>query len=178
MLPRKLEYKRSEREGARLPSTNAEGLTVCPACRSSATFEEDFACTLVEFCMNCGIFWEKETRSPDKLHTPCDNCAFRPNSPERADPEAWAAVAKTVEEGLFLCHKRVPAVLTENAYEFKCTVQNANQCMGWLASRLGKIYSKSGGEGGGESRRDERDQRDQRAPPQIRCGCGGIAFSV
>jgi hypothetical protein len=39
---------------------------------------------------------------------PCDNCAFRGNSPERQDRERWAELQQTLAHGAeFYCHKGV-----------------------------------------------------------------------
>jgi hypothetical protein len=43
------------------------------------------------------------------LSAPCDNCAFRPGSPEQADTAKWKElIAKLRAGGTFHCHKGVP----------------------------------------------------------------------
>jgi hypothetical protein len=40
---------------------------------------------------------------------PCDNCAFRPGSPESKDRDGWKALMESLKSGgKFFCHKGVP----------------------------------------------------------------------
>lgn len=68
-------------------------------------------------CENCRTIWEpfKDADIWDdedalcSFKEPCNNCAFRKGSPERADPEEWSAIMDNVEHhGGFFCHKGVP----------------------------------------------------------------------
>jgi hypothetical protein len=71
------------------------------------------------FCRNCECLWEP--LDPAKLldaddpqcssfTEPCNNCAFRPGSPEQSDPEKWKSLIENLrhEDGRFYCHKGVP----------------------------------------------------------------------
>lgn len=124
---------------------------LCPKCKSPnieiIPFLRDG--TLLEACRTCGAFWEAELREPCS-GTPCDNCAWRPGSPERSDPEKWAHLMSEFKRGaIFYCHKRVPAQLDENGYSFQFNIElhdgrqtctNAPVCAGWLNWKLGQIY--------------------------------------
>jgi hypothetical protein len=100
----------------------------CPACGGKrlamilreqlTTFEakSDYQC-----CLDCRALWEpfpaSYARDPVAAE-PCDNCAFRPGSPEQQDPEAWKQLMVSLkpggdeygwlDSGRFYCHKGVP----------------------------------------------------------------------
>jgi hypothetical protein len=69
-------------------------------------------------CLSCGALWE--TFPPLYVEDsvcaePCDNCAFRPGSPEQEDPEHWRSMIETLKPdgkgwftGRFYCHKNTP----------------------------------------------------------------------
>src|SRR5260370_28364593 len=68
-------------------------------------------------CGNCKTLWEPYDRVQiwDKtdphcsFKEPCNNCAFRPGSPEQADPEKWKVLLDQLKcGGQFFCHKGVP----------------------------------------------------------------------
>lgn len=72
-----------------------------------------------EFCRRCGAIWEAfpaEGRIEDPVCSePCDNCAFRPGSPEQQDRAGWKRLIETLKPdadgiptGRFYCHKGVP----------------------------------------------------------------------
>jgi len=123
----------------------------CPKCESPSVeiipFLKDG--TLLEACRTCGAFWEAELREVPAV-TPCDNCAWRPGSPERSDPERWAYLMAEFKRGAsFYCHKRVPAILDDHGYSFQFAIEqkdgrqvctNAPICAGWVAWKLGQIY--------------------------------------
>jgi len=118
----------------------------CPVCGSTSLLTETVGGTRMEFCLACAAFWEAETRTPEKMAAPCDNCAFRPGSPERRDKEGWQNLLALLMDGSrFYCHKRVPCEVAENDYRFKVEqdgkgrATNARICMGWVALRLGQI---------------------------------------
>lgn len=91
----------------------------CPACGSWRLM-----CTVgtdLDVCLECHKCWE---RIPPAEHfmvdgeqlsfrRPCDNCAFRGGSAERADPELWQELQmKLAMGGEFYCHKGVPFTAT------------------------------------------------------------------
>jgi hypothetical protein len=54
------------------------------------------------------LIWDPSDQSAS-LREPCDNCAFRPDSPEQADTAMWnELIAKLRAGGTFHCHKGVP----------------------------------------------------------------------
>lgn len=68
-------------------------------------------------CPNCRTLWEPfdpaQIWDPSDPHCsfkdPCNNCAFRPGSPEQADPEKWKTLIDQLKCGAsFYCHKGVP----------------------------------------------------------------------
>ena len=82
----------------------------------------------IAICGPCGIAWEPidETSIWDKTDPacsgsePCDNCAFRPGSPEQKDTERWKTLIETLRAGgTFYCHKGVPlAPGSEHGFEY------------------------------------------------------------
>jgi hypothetical protein len=90
-------------------------LEACPSCGSGR-----ICCVIgldFDFCMKCHRIWErldpKEAYTIDgeqmAFHTPCDNCAFRGDSPERKDKEGWKHLQAMLNGGgEFYCHKGVP----------------------------------------------------------------------
>lgn len=96
----------------------------CPAClgtRVATTTTPDSAQIFygrsITVCGGCGAAWEpiKEEDIWDRDdpacsgREPCDNCAFRPGSPEQADKEKWSALIESLKSGgQFFCHKGVP----------------------------------------------------------------------
>ena len=97
------------------------GADECPRCGSSKVAKirlpgagwhhgcmESGCSTLWEpFAVEDLMFAEEEFSS---FKTPCNNCAFRKDSPERNDPDKWAALMSQFETGMtvFYCHKGVP----------------------------------------------------------------------
>lgn len=68
-------------------------------------------------CANCKTVWEPfdpaqiwDTSDPHcSFKEPCNNCAFRPGSPEQADPAKWKELVNQLKCGAsFHCHKGVP----------------------------------------------------------------------
>jgi hypothetical protein len=92
-------------------------LEACPACGSGR-----IACVLglkdrLDFCMQCHRVWERlpldepYTIDGEQLafRRPCDNCAFRGDSKERADRDGWQHLQSMLGNGgEFYCHKGVP----------------------------------------------------------------------
>lgn len=70
-------------------------------------------------CRSCSALWEPHppvyVRDP-VCAEPCDNCAFRPGSPEQQDSERWRELLRSLKpespddwhHGRFYCHKDVP----------------------------------------------------------------------
>jgi hypothetical protein len=118
----------------------------CPRCggRVYATIRTAKGGQL-DACPRCRVVWEREERA-DPHTERCDNCAFRPGSPEQRDPEKWRQIVEeTVKKhGIFYCHKRVPATIGEKGYEFQHeigadgVVCNATECVGWLEAVLAR----------------------------------------
>lgn len=116
-------------------------------------------------CPHCAITWEifkaedlLDDTPLSSFKSSCNNCAFRKDSPERADPYTWMQISESLEDGVpFYCHKGVPITPNTNhgfAYPTKTTVvEQAGKrvtietpdraqlrlCRGWLNSRWAKI---------------------------------------
>jgi hypothetical protein len=90
-------------------------LEACPACGSGR-----LSCvvgTRLDMCVTCLKCWERlpagEPYTVDgemlSFKLPCDTCAYRGNSDERLDPEAWNVLQlQLAHGGKFYCHKGVP----------------------------------------------------------------------
>lgn len=111
-------------EAKRRTDRYADGLPcrpprVCPKCKS---IRVERAClpptalshrpTDYDVCRECKTIWEAypDNWSEDLVGAePCDNCAFRPGSPEQQDPEKWNALVDQLRMGqAFHCHKGSP----------------------------------------------------------------------
>lgn len=94
----------------------------CPKC-GSRKVAYDFALKFKGYgpglatCSNCKTLWEPfdpeqiwDTTDPHcSFKDPCNNCAFRPGSPEQADPVKWRDLIDQLKCGnAFFCHKGVP----------------------------------------------------------------------
>lgn len=111
-----------------------QDITHCPACgsdrivRANTRDPEQY-----DLCLGCKRAWERLPAGEPYLRDgemmpwkkPCDNCAWRGNSPERKDPERWALLQESIayQNGSFYCHKGVPFKLngTEVAFEYPKT---------------------------------------------------------
>lgn len=124
----------------------------CPSCESANVVHRLMVNgIMLEYCKSCGAFWEAELRECTASKA-CDNCAWRPGSPERADTAKWAAMMADFKRGAtFYCHKRVPCQVDASGYSFAHLVEvqgnrkvctNAPICAGWLAWKLGQIYAR------------------------------------
>lgn len=106
------------RWGAPLP----QDFHVCPKCGSRDTVTAPMPAelamshiaTLGAICRTCKTFWE--AYPPGWSHDvvgaePCDNCAFRPGSPEIADRAEWRDMLAKLKAGQeFRCHKGAPII--------------------------------------------------------------------
>lgn len=84
----------------------------------------------IEVCGACRAVWEAfpvggYVEDP-VCAEPCDNCAFRPGSPEQQDQERWRELMESlkggnegaVHGGRFYCHKGVPIDMTKGPGNF------------------------------------------------------------
>jgi hypothetical protein len=101
---------------------------VCPACGSTRTGRSRLSAELQKtlgdcdyaICGDCRAIWEpfpaEGVVEDPVVADPCDNCAFRPGSPEQADKEGWKKFLDSLKPdpetgmfaGRFYCHKNVP----------------------------------------------------------------------
>ena len=110
------------------------GLAVCnnPACH---TMWEPF---------DPAQIWDKD----DPLcsfRAPCNNCAFRPGSPEQEDTAKWRELIAQFKAGAtFYCHKGVPITPTaEHGFAYPDEGKNPRKlrlCRGWLNGL--KVWTK------------------------------------
>ena len=113
-----------------------QDLTACPGCGSGRLLCMVGTDADLDLCADCGHAWER--LPPGEPYTtdgeqlpfaiPCDNCAFRGGSAERADPDAWAALQHilAVENGgRFYCHKAVPFAVMDQT---KTRINAAGEC--------------------------------------------------
>jgi hypothetical protein len=92
---------------------------VCPNCKSIRIERATLPATGLlhrktdyDLCRGCGAVWEAypDDWCEDVVGAdPCDNCAFRPGSPEQADPAEWRKLVALLRSGQeFRCHKGAP----------------------------------------------------------------------
>jgi hypothetical protein len=104
----------------------------------------------IAICASCRTAWEPidgtliwDPSDPSaSLSAPCDNCAFRPGSPEQADTAKWKElIAKLRAGGTFHCHKGVPiAPESEDGFAYpKHKPEKLRLCRGYL-NALGKWW--------------------------------------
>ena len=146
-----------------------KGVDQCPACGSERSIHlMDFKERLKGLgfdghaaCLDCSAVWEPFRESDLTLpgddlsifKKPCDNCAFRPNSPERNDPAKWELLMQDIHYrgSMFFCHKGVPCDMTDSDQSHihptkadgTYDVERLRPCAGWLAQRLGRIARAS-----------------------------------
>ncbi|WP_422074158.1 hypothetical protein [Tranquillimonas rosea] len=91
-------------------------------------------------CRDCGRLQDVETRDWPEA-TPCDDCAFRKGSPERADPYKWAEIMSIVERGQpFHCHKGLPYDPHTGAYDAPDEERGrVTVCAGWLNANVAHL---------------------------------------
>jgi hypothetical protein len=94
----------------------------CPTCKSPRVHIHGdhgvkFYSRQIAICANCRTAWEPidasliwDASDPcASLSAPCDNCAFRPGSPEQSDTAKWKELIAQLRSGAaFHCHKGVP----------------------------------------------------------------------
>lgn len=113
----------------------------CPKCGS------EFAETMVlddgsevAVCRGCAQLYIPENRT-EPCRQLCDDCAFRPGSPERADGYKWAEIIQVTivdAEHPFFCHKGMTARLDGETLRYEMPPGGQNDmtpCAGWKAHR-------------------------------------------
>lgn len=143
-------------------TVKVRGAGRCPKCGSRKTKEvivppSGFYAEKLEACVNCRAVWEPfdpaqllddHLPQTSSFKEPCDNCAFRPGSPEQKDKARWAELMASLKDnGRFFCHKGVPIDPNSEhgfAYPTKlvckelhptATTENVKRlrmCRGWL----------------------------------------------
>lgn len=128
-----------------------KGADQCPKCASRATIDIDapspkgFYSREVRVCRNCQTIWEPfdpaDMFDPAErlasFSEPCNNCAFRPGSPEQDDKEEWKkTIAALKAGGQFFCHKGVPIDISNaNGFAYPEDGKNPRKmrlCRGYL----------------------------------------------
>lgn len=125
----------------------------------------------VRVCKNCVTMWEFFDEADlldagerySSFKEPCENCAFRPGSPEQRDPEKWKELLTTLQvdpetyqaKGIFFCHKGVPLDIhrvspTDSGYMYPTNADGAfdvkrnRPCRGYyrmMRGQLQKIFA-------------------------------------
>jgi hypothetical protein len=154
---------RRQRRAAKQARPFAGSGKCCPKCKSGRVLVHDtteirpleFYARKIAVCADCRTAWEPVDESliwdPSDPHCsfsePCDNCAFRPGSPEQADTAKWKEMIASLRAGAsFHCHKGVPlAPDSEHGFAYPQDADgNANKsklrlCRGYL-NALGKWW--------------------------------------
>jgi hypothetical protein len=116
---------RRQRRAAKLERPFPGTTQCCPKCKSGRVVVHDtagvsslkFYGPQIATCADCRTAWEPVDESLiwdrsdpcASLSEPCDNCAFRPGSPEQADIPKWKEMIASLRAGAsFHCHKGVP----------------------------------------------------------------------
>lgn len=135
------------------------GADQCPNCWSEniALLDMPDSGDTVAGCIECQTLWEPFDPAalcdPDDPHSAfkqmCDNCAFRPDSPERQDPEGWTALIESMGyRGIpFMCHKGLPLSSEEGQSHVHPVLEDGRPdfererpCRGWIAHK-GKLHT-------------------------------------
>lgn len=134
-----------------------KGADQCPVCGSTRALAIHLNSTSemknIRSCMECETAWEPydpsaciDPTDPVSAFTaPCDNCAFRPHSPEREDAKEWRRLTAYLEiGGRFYCHKGVPLSKQEGQTHDQPKLPSGEHdtakmrlCAGYLAWWLG-----------------------------------------
>lgn len=105
---------------------------VCPVCGSTTHVSTQVTNEAV-VCRDCNTLYVPENRAnPDAQM--CNDCAFRPGSPERGDPYKWAEIVQTtIVEQLhpFHCHKGMECRLENQSLVYKPEDRPMRPCAGW-----------------------------------------------
>lgn len=153
-----------------------KGADQCPRCGSRHWAEDEqpvtpFYARTLRVCGNPACLttgkptaWEPfseadlldEGQRYSSFKEPCNNCAFRPGSPEQKDPARWKELMATLSVGAngwpageFFCHKGVPLDIaheTESdsgfAYPYKdgkADRKHLRPCRGYLSMRFAQL---------------------------------------
>ena len=108
----------------------------CPTCRSEDVEKADADGSPIAVCQNCATVVVPEMRENPAIEL-CDDCAFRPNSPERQDPYKWAEIIEvTIVNGdhPFYCHKGLTCELHGTTLSYNRPEEGTRAmtpCAGW-----------------------------------------------
>ena len=138
------------------------GVDECPNCGTSEVRTIRVHGEKVETlaaCLECSTSWEPfavadlvDRDDPYSIFLrPCDNCAFRKDSPERADQQKWDDLMIQIHIGgaAFYCHKGVPIAgadapgeshVQPRTEDGKLDMKRMRLCAGYLNTRLRQIY--------------------------------------
>lgn len=113
----------------------------CPKCGSTRTEAPATTHPEAAVCLDCLNLFVPEYRS-DPAAQLCNDCAFRPGSPERADPFHWAMIIEaTIVDGdhPFYCHKGLSCELKHGSLTYQKPTEGEpamTPCAGWRAHKL------------------------------------------
>lgn len=112
----------------------------CPACKSEYWQELLLEGSPVAVCSDCATAFIPETRA-EPFAQLCDDCAFRPGSPERADPSRWAQIVETtiVGDKPFYCHKGLTCRLDGTTLHYIIPDngrETMTPCAGWYSRKM------------------------------------------
>lgn len=154
---------RRQRRAAKLERPLPGTGKCCPQCKGGRVLIHDttevrpneFYARQIAVCAECKIAWEPVDESliwdrsdPHcSFSEPCDNCAFRPGSPEQADTAKWKEMIASLRAGAsFYCHKGVRlAPGSEHGFAYphdatgKANKSKLRLCRGYL-NALGKWW--------------------------------------
>lgn len=111
----------------------------------------NFYARQIAVCGRCAIAWEPVDealiwdRSDPHCSTsePCNNCAFRPGSPEQRDTAEWNKTMASLRAGAsFYCHKGVPLKpMGEHGFDYSKDQRQLRLCRGYL-NALGRWWKR------------------------------------
>lgn len=116
-------------------------VVACAACGSTRYGSPAGADPEAVVCLDCACLFVPETRPNPTLQL-CNDCAFRPGSPERQDKYKWAEIIQaTIVEGEhpFYCHKGMSCELRGTTLHYVLPVEGEAAmmpCAGWRAHKL------------------------------------------
>lgn len=114
---------------------------ICPRCLSPRIVLPPLEHAEAAVCLDCARLFIPETR-PDPAAQLCDDCAFRPGSPERVDPYKWAEIIQTTIVDAahpFYCHKGMGCELRGQTLHYLMPTEGEKvmtPCAGWRAHKL------------------------------------------